>query len=364
VAERERDAMTTDAWLARYLPDVDNLRTALTWAFGPGGDSAIGVSLVSYSSEIWWDLSLEPERRHWLDLAASHVDEATSVSEKARIRLMALPAVFGRREYLAPALEAVAMFRQTGEILLLAQALRAAAMAVACPGFISEAEKPLDEAEAMLRRIGRSRALLSVLETKATIRKFAGDFVGARRVHEECLSLSRSYGAHRSMLLTQLNLAEIEFAEGRVDAAIACVRETCEMARRAGFQRYLAAASQNLAGYLLSVGEIGEARGAAREALEIKHGLETFPRLAPCVEHLGLAAAMDGDINRAARMAGYGDACYCREGRGREPTEQATWTSLGRLLASRLPPAERDRLMAEGAAWTDDQAIVAALGDG
>ena len=141
-------------------------------------------------------------------------------------------------------------------------------------------------------------------------------------------------------------------------------REAHEIARLKGFQRYLAAASQNLAGYLLSLGEVGEARGAAREALEIKRALETFARFAPCVEHLGLVAAMEGDIDRAARMAGYGAACYHREGMEREPTEQATWTSLGQLFASQLSTAKRDRLMAEGAAWTDDEAVAVALGDG
>src|SRR5271166_4528605 len=38
---------------AAYATDIDNIRAALTWAFGLGGDASIGVALAAASAPIW-----------------------------------------------------------------------------------------------------------------------------------------------------------------------------------------------------------------------------------------------------------------------------------------------------------------------
>jgi predicted ATPase/DNA-binding winged helix-turn-helix (wHTH) protein len=46
--------------------DIDDIRAALTWAFGPEGDAAIGVDLAAYSIQIWLGKTLFIECRDWL----------------------------------------------------------------------------------------------------------------------------------------------------------------------------------------------------------------------------------------------------------------------------------------------------------
>ena len=41
-------------WRARYLPELDNVRAALDWALGSGGDPAIGVGLSGAAGELWY----------------------------------------------------------------------------------------------------------------------------------------------------------------------------------------------------------------------------------------------------------------------------------------------------------------------
>ena len=50
--------------------DIDNVRAALNWAFGPGGDPSIGVDLAAYSASLWYGKALLTEYRHWANVAA------------------------------------------------------------------------------------------------------------------------------------------------------------------------------------------------------------------------------------------------------------------------------------------------------
>jgi non-specific serine/threonine protein kinase len=56
---------TKDEWLAEYGPDVDNLRTALDWAFTLDGDTALGVALTAVAMDFWIGLSLLRECCDW-----------------------------------------------------------------------------------------------------------------------------------------------------------------------------------------------------------------------------------------------------------------------------------------------------------
>jgi predicted ATPase len=62
-AEGESGMRPTGEWLADYAREVDNLRTALDWAFSPGGDGSIGVALTAAAVPLWMRLSLLEECR-------------------------------------------------------------------------------------------------------------------------------------------------------------------------------------------------------------------------------------------------------------------------------------------------------------
>jgi len=56
-AEAEWDRPTLE-WLAVYGRHLDNVRTALDWAFSPRGDASIGVALTSSALPLWFHQSL------------------------------------------------------------------------------------------------------------------------------------------------------------------------------------------------------------------------------------------------------------------------------------------------------------------
>jgi predicted ATPase/DNA-binding winged helix-turn-helix (wHTH) protein len=59
--ETEWEARLTTEWLANYAWRIDNLRTALDWAFSPGGNASIGVALTTAAVPLWMHLSLLDE---------------------------------------------------------------------------------------------------------------------------------------------------------------------------------------------------------------------------------------------------------------------------------------------------------------
>jgi predicted ATPase/DNA-binding winged helix-turn-helix (wHTH) protein len=62
-AKNEWDTRSTAELLADYAPRIDNVRAALDWAFSPGGDSRLGISLTIAAVPLWRVLSLMGECR-------------------------------------------------------------------------------------------------------------------------------------------------------------------------------------------------------------------------------------------------------------------------------------------------------------
>ena len=71
-----QDAAGED-WPAVYAPEIDNVRAALTWAFGPGGDMPIGVAIAADSVPIWLDLCLLSECHVWKEKAVANLDDSS-----------------------------------------------------------------------------------------------------------------------------------------------------------------------------------------------------------------------------------------------------------------------------------------------
>ena len=70
---------------------------------------------------------------------------------------------------------------------------------------------------------------------------------------------------------------------------------------------------------------------------------------------------LGGDARRGAQLLGYVDAQLVALGIARQPTEQWGYDKLMSALREQLNEDEIARLAAEGAAWSEDQAVEEAL---
>jgi predicted ATPase/DNA-binding winged helix-turn-helix (wHTH) protein len=88
-AEAESETRSLTEWLAIYGQHLDNVRTALGWAFAPEGDAQIGIELVVVSVPLWVQLSLLAECRDRVQLALDRLDREAADAERLRMKLSA-----------------------------------------------------------------------------------------------------------------------------------------------------------------------------------------------------------------------------------------------------------------------------------
>ena len=243
-AEGEWQTRPTAEWQADYGTQIDNVRTALEWAFSPRGDASIGVALAAAAVPLWCQLSLLDECRrraaqalshvvagsnrdlHYemqleaaLGLALFHTKGSTRESGEAWTRALTIADRLKNTEYQLRALWGLWSYRMTsGEYrAALAHAQR----------FRRLAAKQPDPADRLIadRMIG-------------TVLRQTGDLTNARR-HIERMLGSYVDPAHRSHAMRfvwdqrvagEMVLAVILWLQGFPDQAMSTARHTVESA--------------------------------------------------------------------------------------------------------------------------------------
>jgi predicted ATPase/DNA-binding winged helix-turn-helix (wHTH) protein len=69
------------------LVDLDDIRTALQWAFGEGGDNLLGAEIAACSAPLWLRRALLAEGGAWLAKAAEASVEGATIEQQLRIQI-------------------------------------------------------------------------------------------------------------------------------------------------------------------------------------------------------------------------------------------------------------------------------------
>lgn len=355
-AEASWPTTPTNTWLARYAPDTDNLRAALAWAFGRDGDTGIGVRLVAASYPLWWDLPQMPvpEGRGWFDRALPFVDDSIQTTVAARFWLGASwrDMRYNDRESLPAAQRAVALFRQTGDAMGLGGALWRLGATMFSGRNAAETLELCTEAQRRLRPAGASKWLVMALIRAADTSMFQRRSHDAVPLYEEARAMAQGLDHWYGRLVSTTNMAEALFDIGERDRAIVLLQEgRFELSpRRRG--PLLAP----LVSHLLMASRVDEMLVVAREAIAHASVIGLRSALAWVTEALALRLAECGDIEDAARFAGFARHVHPASA-GRVGARRAILLRLQRSLRARLSPMQRVRLAAQGAAWTDTYTI-------
>jgi predicted ATPase/DNA-binding winged helix-turn-helix (wHTH) protein len=358
-AERTFQTTPTAEWLATFEPDLDNLRAALSWAFGPQGDPGLGLYLLGRTHWLWCELPLLREQRRWFELAAGFVDTTTPPAIAGRIHLaLGWDPYFGDRSRLRAARRAERLFRQADEPFMLAQALGHVGRTASRYRDAGEAIACFNEALSILRPHGPTKLLALLLLSQATAHKHAGKVASARSYALEAQALAAKLGDIQTRDICGIQLASIAFEADEPAEAIAIARASLEKCRRAPFMRNHFVAAQWLAGFLLLSGDIEAGRAAALEAFPLSRALGNI-NLLDSIDQLALVAASQGDTALAARLCGFADRYGCRYGISRYRISLAVRERLMGHLQE-LFPDRLAALMAEGATWSEAELSAAA----
>ena len=81
------ESSVSDDDLARFVREIDNVRAALDWSFGPAGDPAIGVDLTAAYAPVWQHLVLMKECRERCERALLCLEPRVTANLRQRMRL-------------------------------------------------------------------------------------------------------------------------------------------------------------------------------------------------------------------------------------------------------------------------------------
>ncbi len=86
-ADAEWSKRDKHAWMEEYAPRVDDLRKALSWAFGANGDKKLGVTLTAVAIPLWEELSLVGEFRSAVGRAVHELDRIKDCPTNIKMKL-------------------------------------------------------------------------------------------------------------------------------------------------------------------------------------------------------------------------------------------------------------------------------------
>jgi ATP/maltotriose-dependent transcriptional regulator MalT len=217
---------------------------------------------------------------------------------------------------------------------------------------VGEAQQMIAEMNALERPDWPPRVRYWGTRSRAFVALRGGHLPEVGPLLEQALELARACDSEVMEDRSLLNLADYALASGDARKAVKLGREI--LLRSSERRTYLLlVVLGNLANALLQSGEIAEARGVIARFNESSRAAQwdTFGTYGAV---FALLAACEGRVESAARLVGHADRCSAAMGGQLETNEaRARELALARVDAE-LDPAERDRLMAEGARLAEE----------
>jgi predicted ATPase/DNA-binding CsgD family transcriptional regulator/tetratricopeptide (TPR) repeat protein len=348
------------AWLAGVELERDNYRTVLEWSLTDGHDIALGGAVAGSLVRLWFDGGLTVEGRYWIERAQAALDESAYPQVAARLWFaLAVLSDAKRKHDLAE--RSIALYRSAGDRLGAATALKVLGFSFFQMGRLEQASEATASALAALCECGPMVDVASSLSQQGIIAWHLGDVAGGRELFTQALAAFKDLKDDSGTAQVLSCLAELEFADGQFEQALRLAAEALETHAGGKNAGDIAIDYVNIAAYSLPLGDADGARKAAREGLRWARQGQYALGISIALQHFASLGALCGQLHNAARLIGYVNAQYTELGSEREYTEKWSYEKLVATLRERLSAAEIDKLAAEGAAWSEDQAVEEAL---
>jgi predicted ATPase/class 3 adenylate cyclase len=191
--------------LARFSPEVDNFRSALTWARDAGEDDTL-LRLAFATETYWGSRGFDREARAWLTLATRR---ATAPSE-LRLRALMLASLYVRNagdQDEADALTAEALYEaeRAGDQPRVLQALNQMASSTMARGKHEAAREQFIDVKEKADALGDAAMQSYVTTNLGLVDMLAGDFESALRYSVEAVELHRALGHTNGVIIAQSN---------------------------------------------------------------------------------------------------------------------------------------------------------------
>lgn len=228
LAEQVRTRLRSAGHLSardRLESELDNVRAALTWAFG-SGETTLALLLCEQLRWFWYACGYQVEGRRWLATAVgAAADEDSAELARARHGLAVLVLQQGEADDARDLLrQSLAYWRRVGEPERVAVELNSLAMAHRALGEADLARALLEEAVTEARRGTDAVALADALSNLAALEIDAGGYASATTLLQEVLALDEAAGDAWGIAADHVNLAATLLRAGRRGEAIELLR--------------------------------------------------------------------------------------------------------------------------------------------
>jgi predicted ATPase/class 3 adenylate cyclase len=345
-------------WLSRVERELSNFRTALLWSAGEANDPEKGAGIVADLTPVFLRLALLTEGIEWCErVLEPRVALPGAVEARLRYGLSMLYSNIGaNKKVLEQAENAAALYRASGDSRGLSHALSQVASRYAEQSRNDEAKAAAEEALRLARELGDRRLVADTLRRCASA--FAGDGVErVRTLYAESVALFRSLGRDDETARALEWWGQWEAEAGFFADAVERFIEAKTLKAGDVPMMYLA---NNIASCFLAIGDAERAQPFAREALALAATMRHPIIIPTAISYIAMLAGAK-DPPRASRLAGYAEQRLRAADWQRVDYEQKLVERFFDSLKMSLTEAELTRLLNEGAAWNEEQAVAHAL---
>jgi tetratricopeptide (TPR) repeat protein len=352
-------------WLERLERELDNLRSALTWA-AAGADSVSGMRLASACWRFWLIRGYAREGLSWLSamLTAAPNRQPTAHRAKALNAAAAMARAmsdFSKARTLYE--EALSISRELGVQRGVAAALGNLGMVSGDQGDYSAAIARHEESVAIWRELGDQTGIARTLMALGGVVAEQGDELAAESLFEQSLAIERELGDQRGIAIVLNNLGMVA-AHYRHDysAARSLHEEALAIRRELGDRGGIAHSLTNLGTVVFEQGDYPSSRALLTESLAMRRDSADRLGMAESLEALAGLAFASGRPEPGARLCGHAARLRDEIGSADMPSERARYDRrIASARASFGNDAAFDLAWQEGRAMTLEQAIEYAL---
>jgi predicted ATPase/class 3 adenylate cyclase len=355
-------------WVERLEEEHNNIRAALSWSLGQGGDAELTLRIAAALGEFWYLRGHFEEGRRWLEEAlAKSSGTPTAARARALQRVSWLAYMQGDLNRAKDAsqeglgLEGVELFRTGGGGSTAAELQRVLGMVVGARGELERETELLEESLALSREAGSLRGMAGSIFILGAAWRHRGDLERATQLLEEALTMFRETGDQAMIASVLTSLGFTFLFQGDLERATATSEEAAAMFRVQKHTSYLAYALNNLGWVALLRGDSERARAVYAESIRAQR--EIGAKVSAPENLLGLAcvAAARGEAERAARLFGASEALPEAMGAPLEPGERAFQEPYLAAARSQLDETSWQEAWAQGRAMALEEAIAYAL---
>ena len=358
--EREAGGPSQAEWLGRLDEEHPNLRAALAWSLGAGGDDAVtGAKLAATLWVFWFRRAYLREGSRWIQQAYAVCPEADLLL-RARLltgdgSLARMLGDFKRSETLLEA--SVAMWRELNDAEGLAWALSHLGLVKQWLGDLNHGIDLLEESLSLRMPSGDDRSIARSMFNLAVAEDFRQNYGRSAELYEATLEVQRRIGDIWGIGRVLGYLAKVILRRGELDRASALCEEALGLSTTVGDKWGIGLAQAGFGGVAWASGDLEKAKDWLRTSLLTFRDVGSRDRVAECLQDLASLSLRSGAAIRAVRLSASAEVLQKRNGLALWPAVSARRDEDMALAKARLGDARFAAEWAIGEATSLETAI-------